>query len=76
MFSGKGAIAQYWQDIFREAPQAHSEIEEIFGLGERCIMRWKYSWVDQGDVKDHARGVDVFRVRNGLISERLSYIKG
>jgi predicted SnoaL-like aldol condensation-catalyzing enzyme len=76
LYSGKGAVTQFWQDFFHASPQAHIEIEEIFGLGERCIMRWRYTWVDQGDKKGHVRGVDIFRVRNGLISEKLSYIKG
>jgi predicted SnoaL-like aldol condensation-catalyzing enzyme len=74
--SGKEAVTRFWQNFFRESPQAHIEIEEIFGFGERCIMRWKYSWVDTGEKKGHIRGVDIFRVRNGLINEKLSYVKG
>ena len=74
--SGKAAIAQYWQDFFRESPDAHIEIEEIFGFGERCVVRWRYSWVEKGGEEGHVRGVDIFRVRNGTIREKLSYIKG
>ena len=76
VYSGKEAVTQFWQDFFRESPQAHIEIEEIFSLGERCMMRWRYSWVDMAGEKGHVRGVDVFRVRNGLIREKLSYVKG
>lgn len=43
VFSGKEVVTQFWQNFFRQSPQALIEIEEIFGLGERCIMRWKYS---------------------------------
>ena len=75
-YSGKEAVTQYWQDFFRQSPQAHIEIEEIFGFGERCVMRWKYSWVDTEGEKAHVRGVDIFRVRDGSIREKLSYIKG
>ncbi|MGP8337665.1 MAG: nuclear transport factor 2 family protein [Methanosarcinaceae archaeon] len=39
VYSGKEAIARYWEDFFRESPHAHIEIEEIFGFGKRCIMR-------------------------------------
>jgi ketosteroid isomerase-like protein len=46
------------------------------GLGERCIMRWKYSWVDPEGKAGHVRGVDIFRVRDGSIREKLSYVKG
>ena len=75
-YSGKQAVTQFWQDFFRESPQAHIEIEEIFGLGLRCVMRWKYEWVDQAGETGHVRGVDIFQIKNGLISEKLSYVKG
>ena len=52
------------------------EIEEIFGLGMRCVARWKYSWVDAEGERGYVRGVDILRVKNGAIYERLSYIKG
>ena len=76
VISGKEAVTRFWQDFFRESPQAHIEIEEIFGLGLRCIMRWKYTWVDVAGEKGHVRGVDIFRLKDGLISEKLSYVKG
>jgi ketosteroid isomerase-like protein len=75
-YSGKEAITHFWQDFFRESPQAHLEIEDIFSFGERCVMRWKYSWVDSEGGKGHVRGVDIFRVRSGSIVEKLSYVKG
>jgi len=76
VYTGKQAIAQYWQEFFRQSPQAHIAIEEIFGFGERCIMRWNYSWVDAEGTNGHVRGVDIFRVRGGVILEKLSYVKG
>jgi hypothetical protein len=39
-------------------------------------MRWTYSWVDPSGTPGHIRGVDVYRVRDGLIAEKLSYVKG
>ena len=75
-YSGKEAVKKFWQNFFRESPQAHIEIEEIFGLGERCIMRWKYKGVDMAGKVGNVRGVDIFRVRGGLIHEKFSYIKG
>jgi ketosteroid isomerase-like protein len=76
VYAGKEAVTQFWQDFFRASPQAHIKAEEIFGLGERCVMRWRYSWVDERGEKGHVRGVDVFRVRDGLLREKLSYVKG
>jgi len=76
VYSGKDAVTQFWQGFFRESPRAHIEIEEIFGLGNHCIMRWRYDWVDESGAKGHVRGVDIFKVREGLIFEKLSYVKG
>ena len=76
VYKDKEAIIQFWQDFFRESPQAHIEIEEVFGMGFRCVMRWRYDWVDAAGEKGHVRGVDIFRLKDGLISEKLSYVKG
>lgn len=70
-YSGKDTVTKFWEGFFREAPNAHIDIEEIFGMGNRCVMIWKYTWGD-----GHVRGVDVFRLRDGLICEKLSYVKG
>lgn len=76
-YAGKQAIAQCWEDFFRRSPQAHMEIEEIFGLGPlRCVMRWKCNWVDTAGEKRYIRGVDIFKVKDDLICEQLSYVKG
>jgi predicted SnoaL-like aldol condensation-catalyzing enzyme len=76
VYSGKEAITQFWQDFFTQSPQAHITIEEVFGFGIRCIMRWRYDWVDAAGIIGHVRGVDIFRVQNGFICEKLSYVKG
>jgi ketosteroid isomerase-like protein len=76
MYVGKERLTQFWQDFFRVSPQAHIEIEEIFGFGMRCVMRWRYDWVDGAGQPGHHRGVDIFHVKNGSISEILSYVKG
>jgi predicted SnoaL-like aldol condensation-catalyzing enzyme len=75
-YSGKEAVTRYWQEFFRASPQAHIKIEEIFSLGIRCVMRWRYEWVDAQGQTGHIRGVDLFQVKNGSISEKLSYVKG
>lgn len=76
VYSGKPAITQYWQGFFAQSPNAHIKIEEIFGLGMRCIARWRYDWVDNAGNPGHVRGVDIYRVQDGFITEKLSYVKG
>jgi len=76
LYAGKESLAQFWRDFFSASPQARIHIEEIFGLGYRCIMRWRYEWETEMGEKGHVRGVDIFQVRDGLICEKLSYVKG
>ena len=74
--AGKEAVTRFWEEFFRDSPSAHIEIEEIFGMGNHCVMRWKYEWVDVAGEKGHVRGVDIFKIQEGLITEKLSYVKG
>ncbi len=53
------------------------ETEEIFASGDRCVVRWLYRWAaDEAGKPGHVRGVDIFRVRDGKVAEKLSYVKG
>jgi ketosteroid isomerase-like protein len=74
-YSGKTAITQYYHDFFTHSPQGHLKIEELLGYGIRCSMRWRYDWVDAAGNPAHLRGLDLLRVQNGLICEKLSYVK-
>ena len=76
LYSGKQSVTKFWRDFFQQSPNAHIDIEEIFGLGSRCVMRWRYSWADSDDGREYVRGVDIFKVKDGLITEKLSYVKG
>jgi predicted SnoaL-like aldol condensation-catalyzing enzyme len=71
VYQGKEEVTRFWQDFFRDSPNAHIEIEEIFSAGLRCVMRWRYEWG-----AGHVRGVDIYRLKDGLICEKLSYVKG
>lgn len=75
-YAGKAAVTAFWQAFFLASPHARIEIEELFGLGERCVMRWRYSWIDGTGSQGHVRGVDIFTVREGVICAKLSYVKG
>ena len=75
-YEGQGAVRAFWEEFFRVSPQATIEIEELFAADERGVMRWTYRWVEPGGRVGHVRGVDVYRVRQGKIAEKLSYVKG
>lgn len=74
-FEGQAAVRGFWEDFFGRSPAAHFDTEEMFACGDRCVVRWVYSWKRDGK-SGHVRGVDIFRVRNGRVAEKLSYVKG
>ena len=67
---GRDAIRRAWEAIFNDRT-SRFEPEETFSADDRVVQLWRYSW-DGG----HVRGVDVFRVRDGRVAEKLSYVKG
>ena len=75
-YEGRLAVQQFWESFFHMSPRAHIEVEETFISGDRGVQRWTYRWVDDEGVAGHVRGVDLFRFRDGKISEKLSYVKG
>jgi len=79
-FEGQAAVRAFWQEFFRSSSLAQIIVEDIFALGSaqdgRCVMLWRYQWIDVQGEPGHVRGVDVYRLRDGLIAEKLSYVKG
>ena len=77
-YEGQDAIRAYWEELFRffrSCSQAVFETEEMFAAGDRCVFRWIYRWVDRDGKPGHLRGIDVFRVRDGKVAEKLVYAK-
>lgn len=75
-FAGQAAVRDFWERFFRSSPSARFETEEMFAAGDRCLVRWVYHWQDKDGQPGRIRGVDVFRVRDGKVAEKLSYVKG
>ena len=73
---GQAAVRAFWERFFAASPGATFEAEEVFAAGDRCVVRWLYRWGGDGQAPGHVRGVDVFRVRDGKVAEKLSYVKG
>jgi ketosteroid isomerase-like protein len=73
--SGHTNMREHWRTFFLANPDALFEEEEIVAAGDRVVVRWTYR--KQKDGKPwHLRGIDLFRVRDGRIAEKLSYVKG
>src|SRR5687768_11223428 len=67
-YEGQAAVRAFWERLFAGAPGAHFEEEEVVAMGDRCVVRWRYDWG-----AGHVRGIDLFRVRDGKVAEKLSY---
>ncbi len=73
---GQEAVRHFWEEFFRSSPDAVFQSEEMFAHEDRCTIRWKYEWTNSDGSRGHVRGVDVLRVRNGKVAEKLAYVKG
>jgi ketosteroid isomerase-like protein len=75
-YEGQTAVRGFWEEFFGSSPDAYFEAEDTFAAGDCCTIRWLYRWAPDGAQPGHIRGVDVFRVRDGKVAEKLSYVKG
>lgn len=75
-YEGKAAIGAFFSKLFDSAAERTFDIEELFIAEDRGVMRWRHRWTDLAGSTGHVRGVDVFRVRDGKVAEKLSYVKG
>jgi len=73
---GTDAVRAEWARLFADTDDPHFETEETVVLGDRAVVRWRYSWREASGDRGHVRGVDVLRLRDGKIAEKLSYVKG
>jgi len=73
--AGPKAVRAAFSDFFASSPGAHFEIEDVAALGQHAVLRWRYQWDNAGG-RGHIRGVDVFRISDGKIAAKLSYVKG
>jgi ketosteroid isomerase-like protein len=62
---GRDALREAWAASFAKGGEPFA-IEERFAAGDRVVQLWRFGAV---------RGVDVLRVRDGHICEKLGYVK-
>jgi hypothetical protein len=68
---GREACMTLWTAIATN-PGTFFELEEVTVMGNRGIIRWRYHWGEGQSV----RGVNLMKVRDGLIVEAQGYVKG
>jgi len=74
-YQGQAVVRAYWERFFSANADARFDAEDMFGSGDRAVVRWVYRKMRDGRPW-HLRGVDVFRVRDGKVSEKFAYVKG
>jgi len=67
---GHAAVRAAWEPIFRD-DAARFDGEELIVHGDRAVQCWTYRWTG-----GHVRGIDLFKIRDGKVAEKLSYVKG
>ena len=73
---GAAALRAVWEQLFGETGEPAFTEEESFVCGDRGVLRWRFDWRDADGGPGHVRGVDVLRLRDGKVCEKLSYVKG
>jgi ketosteroid isomerase-like protein len=74
--SGRGQVRAFWEELFRQSPNARVETESMIVAGECCTALLTFVFDSERPEAGHVRGVDVLRVQDGLITEKFSYVKG
>ena len=70
---GREACLELWQRIAADN-KAWFDLEQVFVAGDRATIRWRYHWGDEES--NSLRGVNLMRVRDGLVVEAMGYVKG
>ncbi|MGP3956907.1 nuclear transport factor 2 family protein [Nonomuraea sp. 3N208] len=71
-YEGREACLTFWQAL-AEDRTTQFEPEEVVVAGDRATIRWRYRFGD--GPADSVRGVNLMRLRDGLIVEALGYSK-
>jgi hypothetical protein len=71
-YVGRSACLEFWQNL-ANSRDGEFAAEDIVGIDEHGIIRWRYRFGPE--LSQSVRGVNVMRVRDGLIVEALGYVK-
>jgi limonene-1,2-epoxide hydrolase len=74
-FEGQVAVRGVLSRAFEILALGWFETEEMFAYEDRCVVRWVYTFNREDPTRENVRGVDLFRVQNAKVAEKLSYVK-
>lgn len=70
---GRAACIELWSSIATNR-ELRFDLEDTIVCGDRAMIFWKLHW--GADAAEAVRGVNLMRVRDGLIVEARGYVKG
>lgn len=73
---GKNAVLDFARRDFSRGRRALRQVKEIYGMGNHAVLHWQLKPSSLDFNLPSLRGVDLVKVRAGLIIEILSYCKG
>ncbi len=71
-YVGRKSCLEFWQKLAQSRDGAFAA-EDIAAFDDRAIIRWRYRFGPA--LSKSVRGVNVMRVRGGLITEAFGYVK-
>jgi uncharacterized protein (TIGR02246 family) len=74
-FEGQESVRAVLARAFELMLTSWFETEETIALGDRVVVLWSYAFDKEDPERGDIRGTDIFRVRDGRVAEKLSYVK-
>jgi uncharacterized protein (TIGR02246 family) len=74
-FEGQESVRAVLTRAFELMLTGWFETEKTIALGDHVVVLWSYAFDKQDPERGHIRGADIFRVRDGRVAEKLSYVK-
>lgn len=70
---GQKAVRAVWHALEEVFPGYRFEVDDVFAAGDRGACRWTVRWTQPDGTAASLRGADIFRFRDGLIAEKITY---
>jgi ketosteroid isomerase-like protein len=74
-FEGQESVRAVLARAFELMSSGWFETEQTIALGDHVVVLWAYAFDKQNRERGQIRGADIFRVRDGRVAEKLSYVK-
>ncbi len=74
-FEGHEAVRAVLTRAFAVMLMEWFDTEDTFTAGDRCVVLWTDTFNRAERERGQVRGVDAFRVRDGLVAEKFSSVK-